>query len=88
MKLIAIALVIAAILIVACAVFILQLRLGVLDTLSNIFKNSGSSVTQPTSQTKQPLSGSTIQQKWVPPGFIGPSGQPQIIGPSGPPPNY
>jgi hypothetical protein len=27
-------------------------------------------------------------QKWIPPGFKGPTGPPHIIGPSGPPPDY
>ena len=35
-----------------------------------------------------PNSSPTSTKKFVPQGFVGPTGQPHVIGPSGPPPNY
>ncbi|MEK9180249.1 MAG: hypothetical protein AAB897_02450 [Patescibacteria group bacterium] len=43
---------------------------------------------EPESATSTAVEPAAPEPKWVPEGFIGPSGEPKIIGPSGNPPNY
>lgn len=66
-----------------------KIKTAAVESLTQIIKE-GASQGAPAagSKFKTPSSTGQSEDKWVPDGFRGPTGEPHIIGPKGSPPGY